>query len=224
MGVAVGAAAREISVLYRSITIWVDGRRVATETEPFLVVDEGRTYVPARALAEALGARVSWDETRSAVLVSTPGHWEEQTHGDVTTYRFPYWGASIQWPAGGVATSLPDLLLHVDHPTAVMTISRVESGSLGGVESAVSAYLKGMESTLSVAVTRRTPLDLAGAEGALDLTATARIQTTDVQMRLRAIQADDAVWYLAFFYHPQDAALAEAVIDRAVESFRLVPE
>lgn len=48
----------------------VSGKRVALEVPPALV--DGRLYVPVRFVAEALGARVTWDDGRRAVLLETP--------------------------------------------------------------------------------------------------------------------------------------------------------
>jgi hypothetical protein len=72
LGVVGTAAAldstRSISVTFRGISVAVNGKVVPTEQEPF--VYEGRTYVPLRAVAEALGQDVSWDEESSQVRIN----------------------------------------------------------------------------------------------------------------------------------------------------------
>lgn len=54
-------------VLFRDIKISVDNNILQPDTEPFIY--QGRTYIPARALAEAMGGTVTWDENSSTVTV-----------------------------------------------------------------------------------------------------------------------------------------------------------
>ncbi len=55
-------------LLERKITIAVNGEKIATDTEPYIKND--RTMVPMRAIFEALGASVSWDDaTKTAIGV-----------------------------------------------------------------------------------------------------------------------------------------------------------
>ena len=63
-----GTGSQTIEVTYRNITIWVDGKQISVDTEPFIV--QGRTFVPLRAIAEALGRSVSWDDPTNRVTVS----------------------------------------------------------------------------------------------------------------------------------------------------------
>ena len=75
------------------IYIYVDGKRVTTDTAP--VIKNDRTLVPIRFIAEALGARVYWTEENQAVLIMGDydyqnvslniGSNEMNVHGDVKT-------------------------------------------------------------------------------------------------------------------------------------------
>ncbi|MEI6531017.1 MAG: copper amine oxidase N-terminal domain-containing protein, partial [bacterium] len=65
-----GSGNRTIEVNYRDITIWVDGKQISADTEPFLFLD--RTFVPLRAIAEALGQTVSWDDPNNRVIIGQP--------------------------------------------------------------------------------------------------------------------------------------------------------
>lgn len=61
-------SSRTISVIFRGISLVVNGRVIPVEQEPF--VYEGRTYVPIRAVAEALGQDVSWDAESNQVRIN----------------------------------------------------------------------------------------------------------------------------------------------------------
>ncbi len=60
-------ASMNIPVQYNNIKVLVDGKELRTEKEPFLY--DGTTYLPLRAVAEAVGKEVSWDSaTKTAAL------------------------------------------------------------------------------------------------------------------------------------------------------------
>jgi subtilisin family serine protease len=58
------------------ITMWigkdymsVDGRQVTLDQAPQIVKETGRTLVPVRAIAEAFGAKVEWDEKAKKITI-----------------------------------------------------------------------------------------------------------------------------------------------------------
>ncbi len=53
------------------VRILVNGREIATDVPPVIV--NGRTFVPARFVSEALGAEVGWDEKTRTVTITRPG-------------------------------------------------------------------------------------------------------------------------------------------------------
>lgn len=53
-----------------TIKLLVNSRQIYSDVPPQVI--SGRTMIPARALAEALGAQVGWDETTSSVIVTRP--------------------------------------------------------------------------------------------------------------------------------------------------------
>ena len=68
------ASARQetITVNFNNIRIAIDGQVVQTENEPF--VHNGRTYLPVRDVADAMGFDVTWeDATNTAHLTSRSG-------------------------------------------------------------------------------------------------------------------------------------------------------
>lgn len=58
---------QQIKVSYRNIKMVVDGKTVSSDTEPFIY--EGRTFVPLRAISEALGKDVTWDAATYTVRI-----------------------------------------------------------------------------------------------------------------------------------------------------------
>jgi hypothetical protein len=63
------AANKSIQAFYNNIKLSINGIDVkfADGEEPFIV--NGRTYVPAKYVAEGLGAKVSWNETDNTVVI-----------------------------------------------------------------------------------------------------------------------------------------------------------
>lgn len=104
LGVAGVAAARssraQIEIAYQDIRMLVDGVRVNSPDEPFLYVEKGRTFVPARPLAEALGASVGWDPEQNAVTIQTIDHVESEEQGDEVVWKVPARTLTFKTPAG----------------------------------------------------------------------------------------------------------------------------
>lgn len=76
---AAGPITKSISVLYNNIKISVDGKQASLgkdstdkAIEPFIY--NGTTYLPVRAVGEALGERVQWDgKTQTVYVGERPG-------------------------------------------------------------------------------------------------------------------------------------------------------
>ena len=67
------AAQRQVqaTLTYRDITVTMDGRQLPLSAEPFIL--DGTTYLPLRAIGEALGLTASWDGTANTVSLTTGG-------------------------------------------------------------------------------------------------------------------------------------------------------
>lgn len=64
-------ARKNLVAQYNNIKIYVDGKLVQTTSEPFVV--DGTTYLPVRAVGEAVGKTVTWDgATQSVYLGEKP--------------------------------------------------------------------------------------------------------------------------------------------------------
>jgi len=62
-------AQETITVNFNNIRIAIDGQRVYTEFEPF--VFQGRTYLPVRDVAEAMGFEVTWEAATNTVHLTS---------------------------------------------------------------------------------------------------------------------------------------------------------
>lgn len=71
MGAAPAAYAKvanmDIPVMFSNIKIVVDGKELKTDKEPFIY--EGTTYLPVRAVGEAVGKNVTWDAASKTVIL-----------------------------------------------------------------------------------------------------------------------------------------------------------
>lgn len=71
MGAAPAAYAKvadmDIPVMFNNIKILVDGKELKTDKEPFIY--EGTTYLPVRAVGEAVGKNVAWDAVSQTVIL-----------------------------------------------------------------------------------------------------------------------------------------------------------
>ena len=59
----------KVSLADDDLSIWVDGKYVTSDSKPF--IEDGRTLVPVRFVAESLGYKVSWVEKNSAVIIDS---------------------------------------------------------------------------------------------------------------------------------------------------------
>ncbi|OEF98328.1 stalk domain-containing protein [Desulfuribacillus alkaliarsenatis] len=62
----------QLEVLYKTINIFVDGEKIESTDDSFVIVDQGRVMVPLRTVSEALGVGVDWDEKDGRVILTTP--------------------------------------------------------------------------------------------------------------------------------------------------------
>lgn len=73
--VLAASGATQATLHYRDISITIDGEKIdptdvnGESTEPFII--DGTTYLPLRAIAEALGCDVQWDDATSTVVINT---------------------------------------------------------------------------------------------------------------------------------------------------------
>lgn len=108
---------KQLEVEYRDIKISVNGKTIDVGgSEPFVVLEQGRTFVPARPLAEALGATVGWDQETSTVQVYTDDYVKSTIDGEYRVWSMPAQGFSIKAPRGFMRQEIGTALLQLGYP------------------------------------------------------------------------------------------------------------
>ena len=89
---ALAATARQLNATYSGIQITLDGKTITPKdangavVEPFAV--DGTTYLPVRAVADALGLGVDWDGERNTVVLTSPQTGNGETQGTEEGFIF----------------------------------------------------------------------------------------------------------------------------------------
>ncbi len=139
-------ATKQADLYYRDIKIVVDGSEVTptdangNSTEPFII--EGTTYLPVRALANALGMEVSWDEETSTVIVSGD---KADGVANVGTKLFEEFSALAQ--EGSSAAEIAQTLAASDTVKPInMVTQEITAGHLAGFgDSEITGFEKGTQ-------------------------------------------------------------------------------
>ncbi len=77
---AAAAYTQNVAINYRAIKLVLNGERIVpcdgagTTVEPFIMSSTGTTYLPLRAVAQALGLNVKWDGAANTVTLSSGGN------------------------------------------------------------------------------------------------------------------------------------------------------
>lgn len=67
--ISTGFTGTKIEMQINNQIAYVNGKPVTLDQSPFIVKETGRTVIPARFLAESLGAKVSWDATTQKITI-----------------------------------------------------------------------------------------------------------------------------------------------------------
>jgi hypothetical protein len=94
-----------VALAQDNIKIYVDGKQVVSDVQPRII--DGRTMVPIRFVAEALGAKVEWDGISKKVSIATvkPPQPQPQPQPQVPQYKYMKYNGNqtswIYWEADG---------------------------------------------------------------------------------------------------------------------------
>ncbi len=212
---------QQITVEYRQIQIEVDGQPVTVDAEPFLHLEKGRVFIPARPLAEALGAKVAWDDTTSTVQVYTKHHVTSTVVGEQRIWSMPGAGFTITAPIGWIRQEPMDTaLLHLALPDAqglngLIGVTRLPADS-APLTTQFDQALAGIGAIYSdFAVSARTE-----SNSQVNAAATAKLAGLPVGMMIRMIQADGGHWLLFGLYPETESSATAQVIQQIFNSFR----
>jgi predicted secreted protein len=140
LGVYAATGSKQIEVTYRDISIQMNGKPVVADQEPFIF--DGRTFVPLRFVAQALGQNVTWDDSKSQVRVAKPLELNSAFNGKTVYLSKEYQVFAIelegnattgyQWTAKDYDKNLLDLIggepQYVIHSTGTSTEPMVGVG------------------------------------------------------------------------------------------------
>jgi hypothetical protein len=87
---------KTLQASYNNIKIVIDGDNITPRdvngnlVEPFIV--SGTTYLPVRAMCEAIGYDVEWDKDTSTVFAYSGGSWYDDYDDDYDDDEYSYYG------------------------------------------------------------------------------------------------------------------------------------
>lgn len=127
--------------------IVVDGQNVAIDTVSVLVND--RTYLPIRAVLEAFGAQVSWDQANWQVIVSTAGapslslqvHFIDVGQGDSTLIDMGETEVLIDGGDNKAGSTVVSYIApYVDGKLDYVIATHPDADHIGGLDDVLAAY------------------------------------------------------------------------------------
>lgn len=224
VGIAVGAGAesirKSIDVEYPGIKVKVNGKVVESgASQPFIVLEEGRTYVPARALAEALGGKVGWDEATKSVNVYTSRYVETLYEGDTATFGMPYYGATLVVP-GGFRPNPADKtnLLNVVSGPVVAVINRTDIPAMMNFDSTLKLNLESLAGA-GAAVTETNAIEpIAGSQATVEARGT--LVRGAVKFRAYFI-GDEGNFWIVMVSHDARIDISDEDTKQILDGFKL---
>jgi hypothetical protein len=123
---------RTISLTIGSTTAIVNGQQQTLDVAPFEI--NSRTLVPLRFIAQALGATVNWDDSSSAVTITSGGYRPgPNPRPPVPRPPQPPPAANVTFtstsPTGTVYTSQPTVTFNLSRPARIATITVTVDGT-----------------------------------------------------------------------------------------------
>lgn len=229
-GAAAGAWAaaaetrRLLEVSYQNIRIRIDGAELRSDVEPFIEVASGRTFTPARHVAEAMGARVEWDGANKVVQIYTPRYATAENVPAGVLWRMPAAGIRLTTPARWRQVEAPGTLLQLLSADSQAGVNVVrQPGAPPAARDAVEGFLAGLRGiSPGVTVLQQGSARLGGLE-AVELVLLVRLGAGEYQYWTRLAVRSGQLW-IATAYAPAAAATTLAPDLAAVlDSFAFLP-
>lgn len=124
--------------------IEVDDSKVAIDTTAIIV--DNRTYLPIRAVLEAFGAQVSWNDTTRCVVVTTGDpvlrvHFIDVGQGDATLIDYGQMEVLIDGGDNKAGSTLVSYLSsYVDGPLDYLIATHPDADHVGGLDDVLAAF------------------------------------------------------------------------------------
>lgn len=213
---------KQIEVEYRQIQIQVDGETVVVDAEPFFHVEQGRVFIPARSLAEALGAKVEWEDATSTVQVYTRQHVASVVEGEQRIWSMPGAGFQLRAPLGWVRQEGDgSALLHLALPdpsgvSGLVGVTQLPEapGTLSDQFDQVIESMRFIYADLQVA-------DPTDSGRRISATGTAKLAGQKVGLAFRLVEGNDGDWLLFGLYPEASRSALEPAVEGILSSFTL---
>ncbi|MFZ5816586.1 MAG: stalk domain-containing protein [Bacillota bacterium] len=219
---AATSARQQIEVEYRQIQIMVDGQPVVVDAEPFIHLQAGRTFIPARPLAEALGAKVEWDGERNIVQVYTKGYVTSRVEGNNRVWSMPGAGFELRSPLGWIRQEAAgSALLHLALPgtdglNGLVSVTQLPE-NLDPLATQFDQVVQGMGS-IYTDLQLSTPKE---GPGRITASGTAKLVGEPVRLTVRMIEGTGGHWLLMGIYPQAGAETMGPAIQGILDSFLL---
>jgi len=223
---ATDSVRKQIEVEYRGMSIAVDGQKIEVgDLEPFIYLEKGRTFVPARPLAEALGAKVDWDAESSTVLVFTKAYVGVSQEGETNVWSSPALGFTLKAPASFARQPAATAALQLARPDPATGTNSVVAFSADVPMALPSRQIAEATITAMAQVG-----GVTGAKAARWVEAEERVTAygtgalvgrIPVVFAVRVIKTESATWMLTYMTAQSNAATLEPVLQQIMDSFAL---
>lgn len=211
---------QQIEVEYRQIQIKVDGETVTVDAEPFLYLEKGRVFIPARPLAEALGAKVEWEDQSSTVQVYTMRHVTTRVDGERRVWTMPGAGFEIRAPLGWVRQEGDgSALLHLALPDASGMNGLVGITRLPEETTALATQFDQVIEGMRFVYTDLKLTEQTDSAGRITARGAAKLAGQSVGLSFRMIEAKGGNWLLFGLYPEASRSAIEPAIEGMFGSF-----
>lgn len=128
-----------IPVSYKNIKIVIDGQELKTDKEPFIY--DGTTYLPVRAVGEAVGKTVGWDGAANTVTLSSGENVTSTEDKQTTANGFVFSTKHTTRVENGWTYTVSEITNNSGNNYSMVEIEATYYGSDGTILGTGSAYV-----------------------------------------------------------------------------------